>query len=164
MKFIEPYIGAFKALAVLCVALALLWIGHRFGAQGVQAKWDRETAQRKADENAAVMSRIRNNERIVEQQAIDKQRMKKGHADEIAQIRAAYAADRGLRLNADVCAGLAEGAKADGAGRGDGTTSGSIALPDEIERDLRALMLEADTVVASCRVAQEFIRSNGMAP
>lgn len=164
MKALDPYIGAIKALAVICIALGLLWTGHHFGAQGVQAKWDRETAQRKTDENSAILSRIRNNERIAEQQEADKKRMKKGHADEIAQVRAAYAADRGLRVDAAICAGFTEGARADGARGSDAGAAGTVALPEEVERDLRALMLEADTMLATCRVAQEFIRSNGMAP
>jgi hypothetical protein len=164
MNFLSPYLCIAKAIAVIAAALALFGAGHHFGAQGVQADWSKETAERKTAETAAILTRIKNNERIADQQEADRQKLKKGHTDEIAQIRAAYATDRGLRLPAAVCCGLAAGTEAESASRGNGSTSGTVALPGSIERDLRALMLEADTVVAGCRVAQAFIRDNGMAP
>jgi hypothetical protein len=164
MNFLSPYLGIAKAIALIAAALALFGAGHHFGAQGVQADWSKETADRKTAETAAILIRIKNNEREIEQQESNRQKLKKGHANEIAQIRAAYATDRGLRLPATVCRGLAAGTEAESASRGNGSTAGTVALPDQVERDLRALMLEADTVVAGCRVAQAFIRDNGMAP
>jgi hypothetical protein len=32
-------------IAILAAAIGLLWTGHHYGAQGVQAKWDRERLQ-----------------------------------------------------------------------------------------------------------------------
>jgi hypothetical protein len=164
MNFLTPYLGIAKAIAVIAAALALFGAGHHFGAQGVQADWSKETADRKTAETAAILTRIKNNERIADQQEIDHQKLKKGHTNEIAQIRAAYATDRGLRLPATVCRGLAASTETESASRGNGAAAGTVALPDSIDRDLRALMLEVDTIVAGCRVAQAFIRDNGMAP
>jgi hypothetical protein len=164
MNFLSPYLGIAKAIAIIAAALALFGAGHHFGAQDVRADWSKETADRKTDENSAILTRIKNNERDLEQQETNRQKLKKGHANEIAQIRTAYATDRGLRLPAAVCRGLAAGTEAESASRGNGAAAGTVALPDQVGRDLRALMLEADTVVAGCRVAQAFIRDNGMAP
>jgi hypothetical protein len=151
--------------AVIAILLAgSHWKVYVMGGDSVRVEWQAETLKRKTAENAAILTRIKNNERTADQQEVDRQKLKKGHTDEIAQIRAAYATDRGLRLPATVCRGLAAGTEAESASRGNGSTSGTVALPGSIERDLRALMLEADTVVAGCRVAQAFIRDNGMAP
>jgi hypothetical protein len=38
------------------------------------------------------------------------------------------------------------------------------ALPPATSGDLLALMQQADEIVAGCRVAQEFIKSQGMGP
>jgi hypothetical protein len=115
--------------------------------------------QTEAD-NAAIMARVNENERLAEQQAEDNQRIKKGYDDEIAQIRAAGAvAGTGrLRIPATVCSGSAPAAQATAASGSAAAATGTVALPEAIDRDLRALMVEADSVVASCRAAQEYVR------
>lgn len=164
MKFLDPYLGALKATIILALVLGIFAAGHRFGAQGVQAAWDKERAERVAADNAAILSRVKNNERIAEQQALDNDRIRKGYEDEIARIRADRARAPGLRVTADVCTGLAGAAKTEGTGGSDAAVTGTIALPAQVDRDLRQLMEEADEVVAGCRAAQDFIVTNGMAP
>jgi hypothetical protein len=164
MNFLAPYLGIAKAIAIIAAALALFGAGHHFGAQGVQADWSKETADRKTAESAAILTRIKNNERTADQQELDRQKLKKGHANEIAQIRAAYAADRGLRINAKLCAGFAGTAETKSASGSDGRTAASWLLPEAYDRDIKSLGVEYETAIAGCRVAQTFISDNGMAP
>lgn len=162
-------------LAMLCGAAIVGAIGFgggwtvnswRLNAQiaELRSDWAKETAERKEAENLAVFQRLRNNERAKEQQEIDSQRMKKENADEIAKIHAAYDRAPGLRINKNICAGFAARTEAESASRSNGETASTGLLPEPYNRDIRALMLEADEIVAGCRVAQKFIQSNGMAP
>jgi hypothetical protein len=164
MNFLAPYLGIVKAIAIIAAALALFGSGHHFGAQGVQADWSKETAERKIAESAAILTGIKNNERIADQQETDRQKLKKGHADEIAQIRAAYATDRGLRINAKLCTGFAGTAEAKSTSGSDERTAAYWLLPEAYDRDIKSLGIEYETAIAGCRVAQEFISDNGMAP
>lgn len=164
MNLLSPYVGAIKALAVIAALLAIFGFGHRTGAQGVKADWAQETAERKTAENAAILTRIKNNERVAAQQDVDRQKLKKGHADEIAKIRSAYAADRRLRINAKLCIGFAAGPNAESANGGDDGTAATRLLPEAYDRDIKSLGIEYETAIAGCRVAQKFISDNGMAP
>lgn len=42
MNPLAPYLGIAKIIAVLAFAVGLLWTGRHYGAQGVQAEWDKE--------------------------------------------------------------------------------------------------------------------------
>lgn len=160
-----------KGLAGLALAAALVagyfaWHHHVLG-QGraeMKAEWAADNALRTKAENAAILHRLNSNDRIREQQEIDLKKMKKENADEIAKIRAAYATDGRLRIPATVCSGFAASTEAGRASGGNAASAGTVALPAQTERDLRGLMQEADTIVAGCRAAQAFIRSNGLAP
>lgn len=153
-----------RIAAMIGLALLLLFAGHRAGTHRVQAKWDKERAERAEADNRAMMTRLRNNERVAEQQQIDKQRLKKSRADEKTQLDATYALDRGLRINAAVCAEFARPAEAGGAGGSNAGTAAAGLLPEPYQGNIKSLMREAEDIVADCRTAQEFIRSNGMAP
>ncbi len=153
-------------LVALVVALiGVMWdLQHRGLVQGraeVQAKWNQEKRELAEAEKAALLSRIKNNERIAEQQALDNEKIKKGHKDEIAAISAANAHRTGLRVPASICGGSAAAAQTSSAPGSDATATGTIALPPAIDRDLQDLMEEADQVVASCRSTQQFVILNG---
>ncbi len=163
-----------RLIAVLVLAGLLvsgLWglqrRGQLQGRAEVQAKWDKESRERAEAEKSALLSRVKNNERIAEQQALDQQRIKKDVNNELGQIHIAYDSRRGassLRIPASVCGGPAAAAKTTGAAGSDAAAAATVALPAEIERNLQDLMQEADTVVATCRATQQFIRLNGMYP
>ncbi len=141
-------------------------VGKIEGIATVQAKWDKETAARTEAEKKALIDRINENAQIAAKQGAEKIKLKVSYENELSQVRAtaASAAAVGLRVNASVCNEFAVRTSTNRASGGDDATTGSVALPESTTSDLRALMLEADSVLASCRVAQQFIRSNGMAP
>ncbi|HTD03822.1 hypothetical protein, partial [Undibacterium sp.] len=107
------YAKIIAVLVLLALLIAGLWGSQQRGlVQGraeVRAKWDKEKRERAEAEKSALLTRIKNNERIAEQQALDQLRIRKGINNEISQIRAAYGRSRGnapgLRLPASVCHG-----------------------------------------------------------
>lgn len=153
-----------RIAAIAMTALALFGGGVVVGKKYVQGNWDAEAHARTAAESAAILTRVKNNERQAEQQLLDNRKIKKVNQDEIRKIHAGYATTSRLRVPASVCNRPASGAEADSASGSNGATAGTVALPDKIESDLYALMRDADVIVAQCRAAQEFIRANGMAP
>ncbi len=140
--------------------------GQLQGRAEIQARWDKESRERAEAEKSALLARVKNNERIVEQQALDGQRIRKDVNNELNQIHAAYGssghADSGLRVSASICHGLAPAADTAGTAGSNAAAASTLALPPEIEGNLRNLMQEADTVVAGCRATQQFIRANHM--
>jgi hypothetical protein len=130
----------------------------------LQSEWDKETADRKDAENRAVFDRIRNNERIAEQQEIDRQRITKVHHDELAKVRADIARAPGLRVGPGICAGFASGTETKSVGGRDGANTGGGMVREDVRRDIDALKLRVEEAFAAGRACQEVIRSNGMAP
>jgi hypothetical protein len=54
LNLIQPQYKAIAiGLAILAAVIGLLWTGHHYGAQGVQAEWDREKlqAEQQAEQN-----------------------------------------------------------------------------------------------------------------
>lgn len=163
-----------RKLAAIALAFAATGLlAHHHGAVAgraeVQARWDAEKLATGEAEKRAVFDRIRNNERIAQQQEIDNEKITAAHQSELAAVRAfadAHAGQLGrLQFAANCPGGSAAGAaKAKSAGASDGATAGTIALPEPLARDLWALMAEADTVTVNCRALQQFVIDNGMAP
>lgn len=121
-------------------------------------------AARLTADNAAILSRVKNNERAREQDALNNERITKEKNDEIAKVRADYGRAAGLRISANICSGFAGSAQTDGAGRSDDASTDTRLLPAATDRDLKALMLECEGVGSTARAAQEFITINGLAP
>lgn len=146
----------------LCIATLYGWhrlTGHYIetGRQEVRTEWAIEKAE--IEEKA-------NDARLAEQQkqAAINESIKKGHANEINKIRANYATTGRLRITAAACDQFAASGKAIGTSGSDAATTGTIALPEPIERDLRGLVMEADIMLANYRALQEFVKQNGLAP
>jgi len=164
----EIYVKLIAAGALLAALAAGAWYfhhsGYETGAAAVKADWDKAKAAQAIADNTAILAQVKNNERLAAHQDAINQQLKDDHAKEIAQIRTRVAADSTyrLRLPASVCSGFAKGAEAQSTSGSDTATAGTVALPDEVTRNLRDLMVEADTVTAGCRAAQKFIIENGM--
>lgn len=166
LEFLKAY--GLKLFGLLA-ALAALWLGYheidQHGYQRCKAEWDKEKSDQAKAEAAALLTRVKNNERIVEQQAIDNQKIQKGHQDEIASIHAAYAKSGRLRINAaNLCSGPPATAQAEGTSRGNGTDAGTRILPEAVDRDFKQFGEMIEGKFASCRAAQAFIKANGMSP
>lgn len=166
MNPLAQYLGIIKIVAVIALVLSIFGYGYHTGSGHVQAKWDEAKVAQQAAEKQAVMTRLAENAKVAEQHQTEVQTLKKGHANEIAQVRAAAARATagGLRINAAVCNGFTPAAKADSASGSHEGTSGTGVLPEPYARNIIELMQHADEIVASCRVAQKFITDNGMAP
>lgn len=159
------------SVAGLGVAVALHFYGaaqYEKGAAAIQQKWDAaklaqqiayaQALKQRTDENAALRDRY--------EKALADMRGK--YASEKAlvdQYHAAHLGD-GLRLPDSVCAaaGFARPPEAGRASGGAAATAGTVVLPEEIERNLRELLREADQAAAVGRIGQGFIKQNGFAP
>lgn len=81
---------------------------------------------------------------------------------ELRAIRAYQPTGR-LQLPASTCDQVAGKTEAAGTSRSDGAVTGTIALPEDIERRLRERRKEADGVTAICRGLQNWAIENGFA-
>src|SRR3982074_1953237 len=121
MSALDPYIGAIKAIALVVIALGLLLTGRHFGAQGVQADWNKANADRANAEKAAVLARVSENQGIFRQQEINNQNITKAHNDELAKVRADLSRAPRLRIGSALCGGPTGTAQTAGTGSGNAT-------------------------------------------
>jgi hypothetical protein len=148
-------------------ALALvIGFGGGWTANGwrLNAAHDAETAERKQAENIAILQRVKNNERAVEQNVIDNRRITKEKNDAIDKVRADIASAPGLRVGSAICGGPAAGTEANSTGGGDGENTGGRVVREDVRRDIDAMKLEVENAFAAGRACQAFVRSKGMAP
>ena len=148
----------------IALCIATLYGFHTFksryieqGKATVYQEWKIADAEREEKENDA---------RITEQkhQAEINESIKKDHANELNKIRTNYATANRLRIPASACDQFAGGGKGTGTSGSNAATTGTIALPAQIELGLRSLVEEADTMLANYRALQEFVKQNGLAP
>lgn len=151
-----------KVIAALVGAAVLFGAGWVTNGWRLNAERDAEAAERMHTANAAILTQIKNNERKAEQDKLNSARIAKEHKNEMDKVRADLAAER-LR-KPTWCAGSSEGAEADRANGSNGVDPASRLLPPAVEADIHRLIEETERAAATGRAAQEFIRSNGMAP
>jgi hypothetical protein len=163
MNPLSIFFAKYKALVIIAALLAMCFASYRVGVKLERAVWQQKEAERKVAENAAILTRIKNNERKTEQDKLNSARIAKEHKRELDQVRSDIAAER-LRVGPNFCPRSAEGAEANSPGSGDGADPGGRLLLEEVDRNLKALMDAMEGAAATGRAAQEFIRSNGMAP
>lgn len=163
----KPFLDLINIVPGWCywlLALLALCIGCEIhGRHAVQKKWDADKAEISAQSKLAVNMAAVRNEDIKIRQTEDNERIAKEHANEINLIRANSKPER-LRIPSNVCSRVTATTKAESTARSDPEPPAAILLPQQINDDLQSLMTEADTLLAGCRAAQEFIVSNGMAP
>lgn len=158
-----------RYLLVAAAALAAVFfsyeMGEKAGRNQVQQAWGAAQLQRKTEETQAIWSRVKNNEREREQQALNEKKQKENYDSEINRIRTAYAGTHSLRIKAEhICAGFAPATQTKTTSGGNEALAGTIALPDEIAKNLWQLVRDADELLAQCRMAQQFIRDTDFAP
>src|SRR6476661_10425678 len=130
-----------KLIALLVGVLALAGAAFGIHAHGIsqgkkieRATWLEKESARVQAENAAILARVRNNERIAEQQEIDRQRITKAHHDELAQVRADIARAPRLRIGPAICAGPASTSQATSTSRSDAADPGGRLVREDIRR------------------------------
>lgn len=164
MSALDPYIGAIKGIALLAVVAGLLWTGHHFGAQGVQADWNKDIADRAKAEKAAVLARMSENQGIFRQQEITNQNITKAHNDELAKVRADLSRAPRLRIGSAICGGSARPAQTPGASSGNAADTTGRLVREDVGRDIDALKLTVEEALATGRACQAFVTANGMTP
>jgi hypothetical protein len=160
MKLIPSW--AYGALAIVALGVGIEFHGRAH----VQHLWDADRQEIARISQTAIAAANVRNSAILAQQTADAEVRIKGYQDEAikAHADAANSKHLWLRLSKASCDNFASSTDPKSSQGSDATTAGTVPLPDTIEQSLRALMLEADLVVASCRAAQGFIRDNGMYP
>ncbi len=150
---------------ILAALLALSAVGgYKKGSGDVQAKWDKQTLADSKATNAAMGER---NQEIVATKAQyeeDKKLLKKGYSNEIDIIHAGYAKSGRLLFGQGTCQRLTSVTQTPGPGGSDGGNAETWGFSPEVEQGIKSLGQEIEEKFASCRVAQDFIRKNGMAP
>lgn len=164
MSALDPYIGAIKAFVLVAIALGLFWAGHHFGAQGVQADWNKDIADRAKVEKAAVLARVSENQGIFRQQEITNQNITKVKDDELDKVRADLSHSERMRIGSAICPRSAGTAQTAGASSSDGSDTSSGVLSESMDRSVKALILEMEQVAATGRACQSFVQKNGLAP
>lgn len=170
LKLIDVKVWLFCAI-ILLAGIAVWQYGNyreRQGERRVQGRFDTFKQEVKTATDRAIERRRVENEIATEVHKKQLSAQKEGFKDEVSKIQGRYNADladatRRLRIPAAPgdCAGSAGEAKAESGQGSNDAPPGTVALPEETERDLRSLMAEADRIVASCRVGQQFIKDNG---
>jgi hypothetical protein len=128
--------------------------GNRNGTNAVLVK------QQAADLQAWIDSATEMSVEIDKQRSINRE-VSNDYQQEAAVVRAYQPSGQRLRIPGPVCPKATGETEAASAGRADGAASGTVALPEDIERRLRDRRKEADGVTAICRGLQEWARANG---
>lgn len=150
-------------------------IGYESGLQSGRAeiqgkwdadkrKWENEALARENAERSALAKRIKDNADLEAKQRRDIQTLKASYETKMGNLRRDYAAAGRLRISKNLCAGFAAGTQAKSAGRVDEETATTWLLPESYSRNIKQLMLEADEIVESCRITQEYLEKTGQAP
>jgi hypothetical protein len=155
---------AYGLLIIVAMAGAGMIYEREEGAAGVQAKWDADKAARAASEKAVVATRTAENVAQAAKQAASAVAITKVHDDEMSSVRAQLAAAQRMRLPG-FCANRGPAAQAGtaSAAGGDGADPAGGLLPVEVDRNIKALILETEQAAATGRACQTFVRDNGMA-
>lgn len=153
-----------RALMLLALATTLIGFGWVKGAHHTQARWDAADVARDRAVAQAMQARLASNTKKAEQQAATNKTITEGKDHEIANLTARLDAAPRLRVGRAICGGPAAPTQAASPTSGDSTyPSGGLVRPD-VERDIRALILDVETDLATGRACQAFVRENGLTP
>lgn len=143
------------------VLLCLMFEVH--GRAVVRTEWTLAEAKRDERERMSLLSAYEHNEQVKAKQGEVNDLLKKGYDSEIIDIRTMYNAER-LRVGPKFCGDSAVPTIANSPGGSDGAVATTRVLPEDIERDIKALGQTLETAMTACRVAQQFLIQNHLAP
>jgi hypothetical protein len=155
----------YAALAFVALAGAGAAYMHSAGVDSgraqVQAQWGADKLSRAAATTKAVANRLAENAADKLKQAAEAAKITKAHDEEMSTVRARLAATERMRRPA-FCSGSGRppaetGSAASSSGDAPDSTSGL--LPEPVDRDIKALVLETEEVAATGRACQAFVRS-----
>jgi hypothetical protein len=154
-------------IALLCAfALALVAFGWVKGAHHVQAKWDAAEGTRAKAVTGAVLARVAENKQLANSQAAISTAIQETKDHEIADLKTRLAAAGRMRVGPAICGGArpAAPAQAQSTGSGDSADPPQGMVRDDVDRDLKALILAVETDLATGRACQAFLHKNGLVP
>ncbi|MFK3738944.1 hypothetical protein [Massilia sp. TN1-12] len=163
MSALERLLAAVLLVIVVtfCAVLGLRWYGGRqydaghAAAVAERAQADAKAVLKRADDNAALAAR----------QDAANTTITKAKDDEIADLRKRLAAAGRLRVGSAVCPDRPTGpAQAESATGGDGTDPSAGLVSAAADRDLKQLIADVETDLATGRSCQRFLRDNGLVP
>lgn len=139
--------------------------GDSQGAARVQSDWNKDKAAHADDVLNAVNKRNADNQKLLADQKRDNAVITQGKDNELKKVRADLIAAGRLRVGPAFCgrAGSAAAREAASAGRDDGAGTGGGVLPEGVDSDIKALILQAEEAAATARAGQAFARANGFA-
>lgn len=158
-----------QAVAALVVVVAM-WFGWRavknhyieVGKAEVQAKWDADKAARKKAEDAAIAKRAQDNALEKERQDAIVDRIKEQYNVEIGKLRNDVATAKRVRVGTAICGqGTSSPTKASGTEGSNVANPGAGLVREDVERDIRALMINVEEALATGRACQNFLIDNG---
>ena len=163
MSALERLVGAVLLAVVLTVAgwLGLRWYGaERYDAGHAAAITERAEADAKA-----VLKRTDDNASLAARQDATNTNITKAKDDEIADLRKRLAAAGRLRVGTAVCSDRpAAPAQAESASGGDGADPSARMVSAAADRDLKQLISDVETNLATGRACQRFLQDNGLVP
>lgn len=148
------YAKAAAALLLLVLGFAAGWW---VGSGRVQGKWDASKASIAEAQDKAIIQRVTENQALIDKYAADNAAITKAKNEEIAAVRSSLAVS--LRRGAGICARPASAPEASTTGGSDAASAPSELFRPDIDRDLRATMMEMEEVAATARACQSFVRS-----
>ncbi len=146
-----------KIAAAVLLLVAAFWFGHHVGSLTVQSKWDSNKATIAQAQDAAIIERVTQNQKLIDQYAADNAAITKAKNEEIIAVRSALAVS--LRRGTGICSGPVATAKANPTGSSNAAGAASGVFREDIDRDIRAAMMEMESVAATARACQAFVRS-----
>lgn len=145
-----------KAAVALLLLLSGFAAGWWLGAGRVQGKWDASKAQIAQAQDAAIIQRVTENQALIDKNAADNAAITKAKNEEIAAVRSSLAVS--LRRGAGICARPASAPEVPATGSSDAASAPSELFRPDIDRDLRATMMEMEEVASTARACQSFVR------
>lgn len=127
----------------------------------IKVTMDAYQAAEKVANDLMVDKRREDNRALAAKQQLDSSNIQRKFDEEIATVRTAAARRERMRIGTALCP-VAGSSEASGAGGGNGANSGGRLVPDDIDRDIRALEVKVEEAFAAGRAAQAFIRANGL--
>jgi len=153
----------YRLLAMIGLSLACVGFGFMQGISHETAKRDKEELERQTAAVSAINKRLADNqETIRNQREINKTLTEKKDA-ELTKVRADLNAER-LRRGQAICSGSSTQTATSGTSGSNGADTGSGVFREDVERDLKSLILKMEAVAATARTCQDFVVENKLAP
>ena len=142
-----------RTIAILALVVAIAATGWGFGADSVQSKWDKATAQQVAAQLA------KNQTDHAKMKTLEE--TKNANIVEIDRLRANLGKSERLRLRQTACSGSGKANSDNPAGEGQLPESVSGSAEDAInifDREYLDEATRAEKIVESCRVLNDFVK------